>query len=78
MRALGNANWWKSTYSGGQVDCIEASSVTPGLVSIRDSKYPYAARLCFPAPAWRAFTDALRLGALARSEAEEVLTPVRG
>ncbi|MFI0740483.1 DUF397 domain-containing protein [Streptomyces sp. NPDC021100] len=78
MRALGNAEWWKSTHSGGQVDCIEASSVSPGLVSIRDSKYPYAARLHFPTPAWRAFTEALRLETLTRSEAEVPLTPVRG
>ncbi|MGK5640366.1 DUF397 domain-containing protein [Streptomyces sp. URMC 126] len=78
MRALGNAEWWKSTYSGGQVDCIEASSVSPGLVSIRDSKYPYASRLRFPTPAWRAFTENLRSGALARPGTEAALTPVRG
>ncbi|MBZ4323401.1 DUF397 domain-containing protein [Streptomyces huiliensis] len=78
MCALGNAEWWKSTYSGGQVDCIEASGVSPGLVSIRDSKYPYASRLYFPTPAWRAFTQALRSGALARPGAEAELTAVRG
>ncbi|MEU5127482.1 DUF397 domain-containing protein [Streptomyces mobaraensis] len=70
--------WRKSTYSAGEGECIEISCVIRDLVLIRDSKSPYAARLHFPIPTWRAFTQALRSGALPRPGTEAPLTPVRG
>ncbi|MBC2877256.1 MULTISPECIES: DUF397 domain-containing protein [Streptomyces] len=78
MHELIHAEWCKSSYSDGEGDCIEASDDIPGLVSIRDSKYPYSSRLHFPTTTWRAFTQALRSEALPRPGAEAPLTPVRG
>ncbi|WP_171167870.1 DUF397 domain-containing protein [Streptomyces sp. I05A-00742] len=59
MRTPRGIEWRKSTYSGGDADCLEATSGISGLVSIRDSKRPHSATLHFPTPTWRAFTEAL-------------------
>lgn len=49
-------NWKKSSYSGGQSDCVEAA--TAGQVRlVRDSKAPAAGRLAFGTQAWSGLLD---------------------
>ena len=55
---LVGAQWRKSSYSDGQANCVEVAAV--GLVAVRDSKSPDAARLTFTPNAWQQFTAALR------------------
>jgi hypothetical protein len=51
--------WWrKSSYSGGDNNCVEAGN-TGARVAVRDSKSPSGAALTFSAQAWRAFTRSL-------------------
>ncbi len=48
--------WWrKSSYSGGDNNCVEAAS-TAATVSVRDSKRPHGGVLRFSPAAWQAFT----------------------
>ena len=54
-----NGNWRKASYSNGQGDCVEVSSLT-GSVAVRDTKNRGGAVLSVPAEAWRAFTDELK------------------
>ncbi|MFI2235392.1 DUF397 domain-containing protein [Streptomyces chrestomyceticus] len=55
-------NWRKSTYSGGQGECLEIAAGLPPCspVPIRDSKRPDGPHLLFSAPAWAAFLAAVR------------------
>jgi Domain of unknown function (DUF397) len=51
--------WWrKSSYSGGDNNCVEVAS-TDARVAVRDSKNPSGAALTVSASAWRAFTEDL-------------------
>ena len=58
---LSGARWRKSSYSNGQANCVEVTTVTGGLtfVAIRDSKAPDALSLIFTTRAWRQFTDSV-------------------
>lgn len=56
-------SWRRSTYSGGEGNCVEAGSRHDGVVLVRDTKQ--AARrdrvtLNVTAAAWRMFTDAVK------------------
>ena len=53
--------WRKSSYSGGGNNCVEVATgaVT---VAVRDSKDPEGGELTFGAPAWTAFTTAIKRG----------------
>ena len=55
---LSGALWRKSSYSNGQANCVEVTTVTGGraFVAIRDSKTPDATSLIFTARTWRQFT----------------------
>ena len=55
---LSGALWRKSSYSNGQANCVEVTTVTGGraFVAIRDSKKPDATNLTFTARTWRQFT----------------------
>ncbi|MEU7225880.1 DUF397 domain-containing protein [Streptomyces chrestomyceticus] len=57
-----DVTWRKSTYSGGQGECLEIADGLPPCspVPIRDSKRPDGPHLLFSAPAWVAFVDALK------------------
>ncbi|MFD5793749.1 DUF397 domain-containing protein [Streptomyces diastatochromogenes] len=56
--------WFKSSYSGGNAtECVEAAFVSSGVL-VRDSKNGSGPRVAIPAPAWNAFTWALRRGQL--------------
>ncbi|MEU4199415.1 DUF397 domain-containing protein [Streptomyces sp. NPDC045456] len=59
---LTGVTWRKSTYSGGQGECLEIADGLPArsLLPIRDSKRPGGPYLLFPAPAWAAFLTALK------------------
>jgi hypothetical protein len=54
--------WTKSSHSGGNGACLEASSPARDLLAVRDSKDPAGPGLGFPAGSWSAF-----LGAVARA-----------
>ena len=55
------SNWRKSSYSGpgDGNDCVEIAD-SPTHVSIRDSKAPVRATLCFPSGAFATFIEALK------------------
>lgn len=54
------AQWWKSSYSGGAGDCIEVAWLEQGRVGVRDSKNPTGPALIFTGAEWSAFTVGLR------------------
>ncbi|WP_328538471.1 DUF397 domain-containing protein [Streptomyces sp. NBC_00344] len=59
--ALTNARWHKSSFSnaaGG--DCLEVATGIPGVVPVRDSKYPAGPVLVFAAAAWAVFVGDVR------------------
>ncbi|MGN5378866.1 DUF397 domain-containing protein [Streptomyces lasalocidi] len=53
--------WFKSSYSGGNAtECVETAFVASGVL-VRDSKNSSGPSIEIPAPAWSAFTSALRI-----------------
>ena len=57
------SNWRKSSYSGGNNDCIEVAGF--GLhVLVRDTKTPEMGRLSVPSGQWRAFVTSVKHDAL--------------
>ncbi|MFD8323764.1 DUF397 domain-containing protein [Kitasatospora purpeofusca] len=56
------ATWRKSTYSGGDNECIEVADGAPGVFPVRDSKDPLGPSLLFTIEAWGAFVTAVRAG----------------
>ena len=58
---LSGAHWRKSNYSSGAGgNCVEVATNLPGLVAIRDSKYPASPPLLLTPAQWRTFTATLR------------------
>src|SRR3984893_4889602 len=59
---LSGTLWRKSSYSNGQANCVEVTTVTGErrFVAIRDSKAPDAPSLIFTARTWRQFTNSVR------------------
>jgi Domain of unknown function (DUF397) len=59
---LSDALWRKSSYSNGQANCVETTSVGQGrcFVAVRDSKAPDGSKLILAAPVWRQFVDAMK------------------
>ncbi|MET9481729.1 DUF397 domain-containing protein [Streptomyces sp. NPDC006638] len=57
--------WTKSSYSGGNNNCVEVAHGVPGTMPVRDSKHPTRPTLTIPAPAWTAFLAGLKTGGLA-------------
>ncbi|NEA52178.1 DUF397 domain-containing protein [Streptomyces sp. SID10815] len=57
--------WRKSSYSGGGDgnNCVEIATSTTH-AAVRDSKTPARATLTFPAPAFTAFLDGMKVGRL--------------
>jgi len=53
--AFCTAVWRKSSYSGGQGDCLELAHGVPALAPVRDSKNPTGPAIPFGRNAWRAF-----------------------
>ncbi|MGX1514260.1 DUF397 domain-containing protein [Streptomyces collinus] len=53
------AVWRRSSYSGGQGDCVEVADNIPTLVPVRDSKRPAGPVITFAPHAWRTFISHL-------------------
>ncbi|MFF3762504.1 DUF397 domain-containing protein [Streptomyces sp. NPDC001922] len=49
------SNWRKSSYSGGQGDCVEIAASVSSVAHVRDSKDREGPVLTFSGDAWRAF-----------------------
>ncbi|MEU1207479.1 DUF397 domain-containing protein [Nocardia sp. NPDC005825] len=59
---LSDGQWFKSSYSGGQNECVEVAWLPRGHVGIRDSKNPGGPALTFTADQWDTFTAGLVIG----------------
>jgi len=57
---LAAAVWRRSTYSGGNNECVEVADNVPQNVPVRDSKRPEGPTLAFTPHAWRAFVGFVR------------------
>ncbi len=59
MGEAGAGTWWrKSSYSGGDNNCVEVGTAGAG-IAVRDTKNPHSGALNFSANAWQAFTDSI-------------------
>ncbi len=57
------AAWRKSSYSGGNGNCVEVVAHNlPAAVAVRDSKNPSGSRLVLASEEWRRFTSTVRAG----------------
>jgi hypothetical protein len=54
-------SWRTSKYSTGNGECVEVAP-GQGAVNVRDSKHPGGPMLHYPAPTWRSFLKAAKLG----------------
>ncbi|RDI54246.1 DUF397 domain-containing protein [Nocardia mexicana] len=63
---LSGVNWFKSSHSSGQTDCVEVAWLGDGGVGVRDSKSPAGPALVFAPHEWDAFTAGVRAGELDR------------
>ena len=53
---LGQADWRKSSFSGGTGNCVEVAGNLPCAVAVRDSQDPAGPALILSPAAWRALT----------------------
>ncbi|MGY0231810.1 DUF397 domain-containing protein [Longispora urticae] len=61
MNASEFSDWRKSTRSSGQDNnCVEVADNIPGVVGVRDSKFPAGPALAFDASDWVAFTEGVK------------------
>ncbi|MGY2113472.1 DUF397 domain-containing protein [Nocardia gipuzkoensis] len=58
------AEWFKSSYSGGDKECVEVAFLPKGFVGVRDSKNPSGPVLLFSSGDWSTFTTGASRGAL--------------
>lgn len=61
---LGQAEWRKSSYSGGTGNCVEVAGNLPGVVAVRDSQDPGGPALILTPAAWRSLARKVRSGEL--------------
>jgi hypothetical protein len=59
---LTGADWFKSSRSGGNANCVEVAFLPNSLVGVRDSKNPSGPALVFTPAEWSAFTAATTRG----------------
>lgn len=59
---LTGAQWFKSSYSGAQNDCVEIAWLASGYVGVRDSKHPTGPAIVFTSNEWNAFTLGINSG----------------
>ncbi|MFK0295618.1 DUF397 domain-containing protein [Streptomyces sp. NPDC090442] len=59
---LPGADWFKSSHSGANGDCIEVAHNIQGIVPVRDSKNPAGPALKFQPAAYSAFISDVREG----------------
>ena len=58
-------NWRKSSYTGGQGNCVEVADLDDGGHAVRDSKDPTGPILRFSGDAWTAFVSRVKSGDVA-------------
>lgn len=63
---LSNAEWFKSSYSGGGNDCVEIAYLDGGMVGVRDSKNTDGPALIFTPSEWDAFLRGAKDGEFSR------------
>ena len=56
--------WTRSSYSGGNNNCVEVAHGVFSAMPVRDSKNPAGPALVVPADAWGAFVNGVKDGAL--------------
>ncbi|WP_329405841.1 DUF397 domain-containing protein [Nocardia vinacea] len=59
---LSGVNWFKSSHSSGQTDCVEVAWLDGGSVGVRDSKNPTGPALTFTPGEWDSFTAGITIG----------------
>lgn len=57
--------WTKSSYSGGNNNCVEVALGLTDTLPVRDSKRPAGPALVVPASAWNAFVNSVKTGDIA-------------
>jgi hypothetical protein len=62
-RELNAPQWLRSSYSGGNDNCVEISP-SQGRIALRDSKRPDLAHASFTAAAWHEFVSAVAMDTL--------------
>ncbi|MBB5915540.1 hypothetical protein BJY24_004452 [Nocardia transvalensis] len=62
-------NWFKSSRSQNQGQCVEVAWLPDGQVGVRDSKNPDAGHLTFTPGEWDAFTARMESGEFKRPNA---------
>ncbi|MGW6388939.1 DUF397 domain-containing protein [Streptomyces sp. NPDC055103] len=55
-RDLTDADWFTSSYSAGEGNCVEVATNLPRIVPVRDTKDLEAGILAFDRDQWAAFT----------------------
>ena len=58
--------WKKSSYSGGNNNCVEVAQLGRSGTAVRDSKDPGGPVLVFGRESWSAFLEGVRSGDFAR------------
>ncbi|OXR46177.1 hypothetical protein B7C42_01142 [Nocardia cerradoensis] len=64
---LAEAQWFKSTHSSGNSECVEVAFLDHDMVGVRDSKNPSGPALIFTPGEWNAFVGGARSGAFDRA-----------
>ncbi|WP_406234305.1 DUF397 domain-containing protein [Nocardia sp. NBC_01009] len=64
---LSRAQWFKSSRSAAQADCVEVAFLEGGVVGVRDSKNPTGPALVFTPGEWDAFTAGVQDGEFNRA-----------
>ncbi|MEU2088442.1 DUF397 domain-containing protein [Nocardia beijingensis] len=67
--SLSDANWFKSSVSSADRDCVEVAFLREGSVGVRDSKNPAGPALVFRPSDWDSFTVRIASGELDLSQA---------
>ncbi|MFE5284379.1 DUF397 domain-containing protein [Nocardia sp. NPDC056611] len=60
-------NWFKSSYSQPQGECVEVAFLDSGSIGVRDSKNPTGPSLLFDPGEWDAFTLGVKSGEFDRA-----------
>ncbi|MFE7796957.1 DUF397 domain-containing protein [Nocardia sp. NPDC057440] len=63
---LSRAQWFKSSRSGANQDCVEVAHLDGDMVGVRDSKNPTGPALVFTPGEWEAFTAGVQDGEFTR------------
>lgn len=66
--SLSDANWFKSSYSSAEKDCVEVAFLRGGSVGVRDSKNAAGPTLVFNSRGWDSFTARIASGELDPSQ----------